>query len=75
MVLNPNSTSFKALTHLCICEKCLQDYDSCDLFSSFELRPTEPVNEKSRCGPSTIDFVLPQTYCVVAADKSSQNTI
>ena len=41
MVFNSNSTLFKAAAHLCTCEKCLQDYGPCHLFSSFELRTTQ----------------------------------
>ena len=34
MVFTPNSSSFKAGKHLCICEECLKDYGSCASFSS-----------------------------------------
>ena len=34
MVFTPNSSTFKAGKHLCICEECLKDYGSCASFSS-----------------------------------------
>ena len=86
MVFTPNSSSFKAAKHLCICEECLKDYGSCASFSSYELKTvqlnkiklcSDPVqtNEESRHDPNSVDFVLPDTFCVIAADINSPDTI
>ena len=88
LVFKPNATSFEAAPQLCICEDCLsKEYGSCALFSSYELRTSElkrislhseaedyvEVNETSEDYQQ--DFVLPDTYCAVAADKSSPETL
>lgn len=36
-VFSPNQTSFKAAPRICVCEKCISDYGSCNLFSSHVL--------------------------------------
>ena len=37
-VFSPNSTHFKASPRLCMCEKCVVKYGSCDLFTAYELQ-------------------------------------
>ena len=48
MVFQPNSTTFKAASHLCICDHCLIDYGSCSLLSLHELR-TQTLEKISLC--------------------------
>ena len=82
---SPNSSSFKAAKHLCICEEYLKDYGSCASFSSYELKTVQlnninlcsnPVqtNEEFQHDPNSVDFVLPVTICAVAADINSPDT-
>ena len=85
IVFTPNSSSFKAAKHLCICEERLKDYGSCASFSSYELKTvllnkinlrSDPVqtNEKSQHDPNSVDFVLPDTFCAIAADINWPDT-
>ena len=37
MIVQPDSDEIKAAPYLCICEKCLVDYGSCNLFSVLQL--------------------------------------
>ena len=86
MVFTPNSSSFKAAKHLCICEECLKDYGSCASFSSYELKAaqlnkinprSDPVQtkEESRHNLDSVDFILPDTFCAIAADINWPDTI
>ena len=43
MIFSPNSNSFKAAPYLCVCDSCLTDYGSCDLFQTYDV----PVPQKS----------------------------
>ena len=38
IALQRNSATFKAVCHLCICDRCMIDYGACSLFSSHELQ-------------------------------------
>ena len=87
MFFKPNSTTFKASPYLCICEECLADYGSCSSFSSYEpqvcllkkiqlrseILPFEGHNEEVDDGSE--DFLLPDTYCAVAPDRSSPDSL
>ena len=74
MVFKPNSPVFKVARRLCICEDCMNDYGSCPLFESFELRTGNLKKIYLRSSedpePSTVDiapkhnqteFLLPDT--------------
>ena len=41
MVFTPNSTSFRSAPYLCVCGTCMQEYGSCSLFSSYQLKTVE----------------------------------
>ena len=88
MVFTPHSRTFKAASYLCMCEECKQEYGSCDLFSSYDLKtfelkkiflrsdvlpaPTSSDDNHEEIFPS--DFLLPDTYCAVAPDLESNPT-
>jgi len=85
MVYTPNATHFKAASHLCVCDASLQEYGSCSKFCLYHLQTRElkktylhskiepPVQtDDSNSGD---DFILPDTYCAVAADKTSPETV
>ena len=48
MIFSPNSNSFKAAPYLCVCDSCLTDYGSCDLFQTYDV----PVPQKKRRPPT-----------------------
>ena len=37
-IFSPNKTEFKASPRMCMCEKCIVQYGSCELFMSYELQ-------------------------------------
>ena len=86
MVINPNQPFFKAAPYLCVCSECMKDYGSCSLFQSYELLigglkkiylrsdVEEPDLSLEIGGSKENDFIVPGTYCAVAADKSSSET-
>jgi len=85
IVFKPNATKFKAASYLCVCETCLDDYGSCELFSMYQLKTkqlnkphlrssiqsTTPAVDSS----SSIDFVVPETYCALAAEQNSADLL
>ena len=88
MVFKPNCKHFRAAPHLCVCSDCMRDYGSCSLFDSYELLTGElkKINLRSHVEPvvsevevdfqvKPSEFVLQGTYCALAADKSSTETI
>ena len=87
MVFQPNSVTFRASPYLCVCDTCMVTYGSCSLFSSYELQTQQlkKIHLRSEvepvCGEITNDendaseFLLADTYCAVAADKSSSDTV
>ena len=89
MVFQPNSTTFKAAFHLCICNHSLTDYFmSCSVFSSHKLR-TQILKKIFLCPEMEINgqnsddqtedvsdyFILADTYCAVAPDELSPESI
>ena len=89
MVFTPNSLSFRAAPHLCICDTCMHEYGSCSLFTPYQLKTVElkkiflrSVNELI-CDSEDLgdgdsmsdDFLLPNTYCAVAPHKSSKESL
>lgn len=87
MVFQPNSVTFRASPYLCICEICMTKYGSCPLFSSYELRTqvlkkihlraeVQPVGEMDGSDDHDIsEFLLADTYCAVATDEKSSDTV
>ena len=87
MVFKPQNTTFKAAAYICLCESCMKDYGSCSLFTSYQLLTgtlneinlrfdVEPAFEISDGASSNnSEFLLPNRYCAVAADKVSTETV
>ena len=89
MVFTPNSTSFRAAPYLCVFGTCMQEYGSCSLFSSYQLKTVELKKiflrsvDDSVCDREDLedgdsvsdDFLLPGTYCAVAPQKSSKESL
>ena len=82
MLFYPNSTTFKAASHLCICENCSITYGSCSLFTSYELR-TVQLKKIFLCSEEDVqgqmsdeplendpsEFLIADTYCAVRPDS------
>lgn len=91
IVFKPDSTSIRAATRLCLCNLCKEDYGSCQLFSEHQLTSynLNQVFLRSNNQTSTEDeidladedeiymnnFVTPESYVAVAADKKSPDTV
>jgi len=86
IVFRPNTTTFRAAPQLCICYLCRQSYGSCSLFKSYELRTGDLKKNHMRseveATSSTVEedviddgLILPGSYCAIAADRSSNETI
>lgn len=86
MVFKPNQNSFLAAPRICICEQCQNEYGSCALFKTYFI-PTIQLKETAlRSGTNngedqeedqttTHEFLLPNTFCAIAADKKSSDTV
>ena len=70
-----------------MCEECKQDYGSCNLFSSYDLKTFElkkiflrsevlpaPTSSDDQEEIVPSDFLLPDTYCAVAPDPENNPT-
>ena len=88
MVFKPGQSHFLASPRLCICEQCIVEYGSCDLFSHHQLY-TEEVCDMPLCSddpsPTTTEilgsnedfdgFIVPGTYVAVAADRTHEDVV
>ena len=77
IIFKPNSTFFKAAPYICVCEECMIDYGSCSLFQTClrsELQEPEQATSVSSNDFNDSDFIVPNTYCAIAAGKSSSET-
>lgn len=86
IVFKPNSRSFKAAPRLCTCNICLIEYGSCSLFTEYQLL-TYPLNKiylrsdvvesnhEENDSNTSEEFILPGSYCAVAPDSSSQDSL
>ena len=86
MAFQPNASYFKAASHLCICNNCQMNYGSCSLFSSHKQRTqtlkniflrseVEIEGQNSDIGDASDDFLSADTFCAVAPDESSPETL
>ena len=67
------------------CELCISDYGSCSLFEEFQLsvQSLNKVSLRDNFLPEDIsnyegfaeDFILPDTFCAIAADNNSPDTV
>ena len=87
----PKTTTVRAVKHLCICDSCRQDYDSCSLFQNYDLvvENLNKINLRSNYNDKNINdgverdekttshnyFLLPGSVCVIAVDNKSTNTV
>ena len=87
MIFEPNSTLVQVAPYLCICEKCLNSYGTCNLFETHNLQST-PKPQKNICLRKDDDnedndgdrdedeeidpeYYADNTICAIAADKGS----
>ena len=87
IIFVPNSSTFKASSRLCLCDRCKVSYGSCDLFKEYhlEVQILNQVSLRAYVKPVTPleivgkeegnDFVLPGSYVAVAASKDSFDTV
>ena len=78
MSAKPKVSSFRASPRLCICDECKTNYDSCALFSEYELCVHElrdiPLRSDNPPPPEVVGeeevdgFVTPGSFIAVAAD-------
>ena len=84
-IFTPNAEEFKAAPRLCMCDLCMNEYGSCQLFESYSLRVQDLHQPNLRSveepqpevvGEETVnDFILPDTIVAVAAPKKSIDTV
>ena len=88
MIFSPNSNSFKAAPYLCVCDSCLTDYGSCDLFQPYDVPvpqkkrrpPTLRSNDNEKSKDPIVDVITkqdditPGTVCAVASEEKSSDT-
>lgn len=85
ILFRPNE-QMKASLRLCVCDKCKIEYGSCDLFLPYNL-PMATLNKFSLRSDildfdidndsnddDCNDFLIPNSYCAVAADSNSPDT-
>ena len=84
MVFHPNSSTIKAALRLCLCDECQIEYGSCSLFTEHSLVAghlqekllRSEVDEGDHApSKSASDFLSTGSFCAVAADKSSPDTM
>ena len=82
MVFKPNANHFRAANFLCICAQCRIEYGTCSNFLSYELRTgvlkkidlrseEETPTQREEGSTERENFILPGTYCAIAADRAS----
>ena len=84
MVFTPNSRTFRAAPYLCMCDACKEEYGSCNLFTSYDLKTYQlkkiflrsniapapaPDDHQDDIVPS--EFILPDTFCAVIPDEKN----
>ena len=88
ILFKPNSSTIRASKRICICEKCMEDYGSCELFHEHYLQ-ADPVKAPSRRSKavmssvsnrdstdgSTNEFLLTDSVVAVAPSTKSTNPV
>ena len=88
VVINPNSNIIKASPRLCACEKCLDGYGSCHLFTDYELvshqlnqvslrsnfETYDTANQNEKQGNNVNKILHIDSVVAVAADDNSPDT-
>ena len=81
--------SLRASNYICDCSSCMAEYGSCPLFQEHDISITHLKrmvmrSEVSQPTPSTsgeiqgdtiTEFYVPGTFCAIAADRNSPDTI
>ena len=67
LVFKPGQTYLSASPRICICDQCLREYGSCQLFSRYklnvnELRSEDPPSSDTIGAENVNGFVTPQSY-------------
>ena len=90
-LFTPHSEMIKAAPRTCLCETCLVNYGTSELFKEFEIPITQLKNTSmqserntatapevatdSRHESSLIDFIQPDTVCAMAPEESSLDPV
>ena len=81
----PFSPTIKAAMRLCLCDLCKVEYGSCTLFQEYELsvqilketslRSSRLESNSNEIVDTNTDFLLPGSFCAIAADNNSADTV
>ena len=88
MIFTPNSDIFKAAPHMCLCDNCLHEYGSCNLFQVYDVPAPNKKPNPPRLRSATpelfqndievidtgLDVVVPESICAVAAANLSNDS-